>query len=75
MYSKNDLINWYNENIIKTKSINNKQYIKRKIKKNILNNYPNILMKQQNIILLNGNYKLTNIHFMLHIKINQSINN
>ncbi len=33
MYSKNELINWYDENIIKTKTINNKKiYIKDKTK-------------------------------------------
>ena len=54
MYSKNELINWYNENIVKTKSINFKTIYKRKIKLNILKKYLNILMKQQKKILLNG---------------------
>ena len=54
MYSKNELINWYNENTVKTKSINFKTIYKRKIKLNILKKYLNILMKQQKKILLNG---------------------
>jgi len=32
MYSKNELINWYNENIVKTKSIHNKTIYKKKDK-------------------------------------------
>jgi hypothetical protein len=35
LYSKNELINWYDENIVKTKTINIiKECIKRKIKQN-----------------------------------------
>ena len=33
MYSKNDLINWYNENIVEKKSINLQTIYKRKTKK------------------------------------------
>ncbi len=32
MYTKNDLINWYNENIVETKSINLKTIYKKKDK-------------------------------------------
>ena len=32
MYSKNELINWYNENIVKTKTIHNKTIYKKKDK-------------------------------------------
>ena len=39
MYSKNDLINWYNENIVEKNLSIYKQYIKRKTKKSFLNNF------------------------------------
>ena len=40
MYSKNDLINWYNENIIKAKSINNKTIYKKKDKEKYFEQLP-----------------------------------
>ena len=51
MYSKQDLIDWYNDNIIKNKVFIIKQYGKRVIRKNILRIYQNILMKPQKQML------------------------
>jgi len=51
MYSKQDLIDWYTENIIKTKTIYHNKIWRKASKKNILRIYQNILMKQQKKIL------------------------
>ena len=40
MYSKNELINWYNENIVKTKSINFKTIYKKKDKEKYFETLP-----------------------------------
>ena len=40
MYSKNELINWYNENIVKTKSINNKTIYRKKDKEKYFETLP-----------------------------------
>ncbi len=40
MYSKNELINWYNENIVKSKSINFKTKYKKKDKEKYFEKIP-----------------------------------
>jgi hypothetical protein len=52
MYSKNDLINWYNENIVETKSINFKTIYKKKDKTKYFEELPKYLNEttKENII-------------------------
>ena len=54
MYSKNELINWYNENIVKTKSINSKTIYKKKDKAKYFEEIPKYFNETTKENILNG---------------------
>ncbi len=75
MYSKNDLINWYNENIVKTKTINNKTIYKKKDKTKYFEELPKYFNETTKDNIIKWLLQADQFPFHTTYKINQSISN
>jgi hypothetical protein len=74
MYSKNELINWYNENNVKTKSINFKTIYKKKDKAKYYEEVPKYFNETTKENIIKWMLKADQFPFSNTYKNNQNIN-